>query len=295
MSDQPIKGLSALFDPRSGRLPINRKERYYTGTVLPMIVAADGFSNLHKFLELCGVPADMALDADPGATNIQFFTEYGFQESLRDGAGCRFEDPEGNDTPDLVVYVESRPSLLLGVEAKVFSRPSASALRKQLRRQKKLLAIMADGAGTRTCPHQVALLPQELGITPEQIDCVPVLHWQTVAAEFREDADPYWIRVLKEALSRYCRLKSPPSSGLYCDDKIRGAEILDLAESRTYTWMGRRGGISGKELEQDIQSGNWREQVYEVRQHPLRGKSNWFPIADFIKKIELSSSHGGTP
>ena len=66
-------------------LPINRKERYYTGTVLPMIVASDGFKHFGKFLALCGIP-EIALEADPNTTNVQFFSEYGFKESLMDGA-----------------------------------------------------------------------------------------------------------------------------------------------------------------------------------------------------------------
>ena len=57
MADQ-VSGLKELFDKR---LPVNRKERYYTGTVLPMIVASDGFKRLPKFLTLCGVTTDLAL------------------------------------------------------------------------------------------------------------------------------------------------------------------------------------------------------------------------------------------
>ena len=113
-----ISGLSGLFDER---LPMNRKERYYTGTVLPMIVASDGFKHFGKFLALCGIP-EIALEADPNTTNVQFFSEYGFKESLMDGAEKRFRDPGGRDTPDLVVYMER--SLLLGVEAKFFDQPS---------------------------------------------------------------------------------------------------------------------------------------------------------------------------
>ena len=83
------RGLLDLFDER---LPINRKERYYTGTVLPMIVASDGFKHFGRFLALCGMP-EVALEADPNSANIQFLTEYGFEESLKDGAEKRFRDP----------------------------------------------------------------------------------------------------------------------------------------------------------------------------------------------------------
>ena len=172
-----ISGLSGLFDER---LPINRKERYYTGTVLPMIVASDGFKHFGKFLALCGIP-EIALEADPNTTNVQFFSEYGFKESLMNGAEKRFRDPGGRDTPDLVVYMER--SLLLGVEAKFFDQPSIA------------------------------------------------------------------------------------------DD---------------YTWMGRRGGLDGPELREDVENGMWENREYEVRHDRLPDNPNWFPVADFIKMIERS-------
>ena len=45
--------LTSLLD---SRLPMNRKERFFTGTVFPMIVAGDGFGGLQKFLDLAEVP-----------------------------------------------------------------------------------------------------------------------------------------------------------------------------------------------------------------------------------------------
>ncbi len=278
-----------------GRLPINRKERYYTGTVLPMIVASDGFEHFGQFLALCGVP-EVAVEADPAFTNVQFFTEYGFKESLVDGAEKRFSDPGGRDTPDLVVYVESDTPLLLGVEAKVFHRPSIADLEKQVRTQAELLSVMADGVDTRPSVHQVALLPSGFG-APERIDEVPVLTWERVADTFRDIAPAYWIGVLDEALRRYSRLASQAGNktgfetfGQNCDAKISGQEIYDRYRraDTTYTWMGRIWGLSGQKLQKDIETGKWRKQKYEVSCDPLPGERNWFPIEDFIKKIEFS-------
>ena len=286
MSDQRSSGLSEMF---RGRLPINRKERYYTGTVLPMIVASDGFAHLGRFLALCGVP-EVAVEADPASTNVQFFTEYGFEESLKDGAEERFQDPGGQDTPDLVVYVESEPSLLLSVEAKVFHRPSIADLEKQVRTQAELLSVMADGVGTRPSVHQVVLLPAGFGAS-ERIDEVPVLTWERVADTFRDIAPAYWIGVLDEALRRYSRLASHGNNtyGQNCDAKILGQEIYDRYQSAdtTYTWMGRNRGLRGPELQKDVETGKWRTRRYEVRHDPLPGSRNWFPIEAFIKKIEF--------
>ena len=282
MSDQP-SALSKLFDRR---LPINRKERYYTGTVLPMIVASDGFKHFGKFLELCGTPRGVALEADPASSNIQFFTEYGFKESLKDGAEERFDAPDGPHAPDLVVYIEGAPSLLLGIEAKVFSQPSEADVREQLRVQRRLLSIMRDGVASQTGIYQVVLLPRGLGM-PNPIDGVSVLTWETVADSFRDVAHPYWIEVLDEALRRYGGLVSTTGGGQYSDAKVLGRDVWeDHKGRRKYSWMGRQGGLSGPELQNDISTGGWKTQRYEVRHHPLYYNRNWFPIAEFIKKIE---------
>lgn len=284
MSVPTATWLDALFGKG---LPINRKERYYTGTVLPMIVASDGFKHFGKFLALCGVQENVAVQANPDAGNVQFFTEYGFEESLKDEADkLRFGKTGGRHAPDLVVYVEGERSLLLCVEAKVFSRPSKADLQVQLREQKELLQVMQQGIQTAPSICQVALLPRGLNM-PGPIDEVPVLTWESVADAFREVASPYWIRVLDLALHDYDRLASPSSGArANSDEFIAGEGILDLhLKERPYTWMGRRGGLEGSELREDVETGKWKTQRYEVRREPLIGNPNWFPIADFIKKI----------
>jgi len=120
-------------------LPLNRKERYYTGTVLPMIVAGDGFAHLHRLLALCGLPLpELCGHPLEGPHQIEFFTEYNFVESrytLTDKE--RFPDaPHDADTPDLVIV---GPDWLLCIEAKVFHNPPTAALNEQIGRQKVLV------------------------------------------------------------------------------------------------------------------------------------------------------------
>ena len=142
---------------------------------------------------------------------------------------------------------------------------------------------MADGVGTDPCLLQVALLPRGLDVKEEQLDAC-ILHWETIAETFANDGPSYWIRTLQEAATRYPRLMSPAGSGLNADNKIDG---LTLRYGNTnYTWMGRTGGIRGAALKNDIETGQWKSQKYEVRTDPLPENRNWFPIADFIEKIE---------
>ena len=53
---RPIEHIAAVIDVNAQHgLPFNRKERYFTGTVLPFIVASDGFAHFDRFLRMCGV------------------------------------------------------------------------------------------------------------------------------------------------------------------------------------------------------------------------------------------------
>lgn len=118
-SDDPVQDWTPLNLGRTAdeRLPLNRKERYYTGTVLPMIVAADGFAHLHRFLHLSGLRVNPA-GANPlvGGQDIQFFTEYGFAESVftardkeRFGGHPVEHDTLTSCSPGLTGYLWLRP------------------------------------------------------------------------------------------------------------------------------------------------------------------------------------------
>ena len=160
-------------------------------------------------------------------------------------------------------------------------------LRKQLQRQAQLLSIMADGVGTRPSVYQVALLPAGLCM-PERIDETPVLTWERVANTFRDVAPPYWIGVLDEALNRYDDLVYKTSGRNY-DTTITGQEIyINYNDGNTtYTWMGRNLGLHGSEIHSDLETRKWMTFKYKVRRDPLPDNRNWFPIADFIKKVDF--------
>lgn len=61
-------------------LPINRKEKFYTATILPSLLFHNGLSNLFTFLkQIQGFPKDI----NEHNTNDQFlfYTEYNLQQS----------------------------------------------------------------------------------------------------------------------------------------------------------------------------------------------------------------------
>lgn len=275
--------------PAGASLPRNRKEQYYTATVLPLIIVSDGFAHVHRFLRLCGLDVEPFLDhgreQGPG---FQFFTEYNFAESLRPSDLELFPNaPTSHDTPDLLLVGSD---WIVAVEAKMFHDPSPTALDTQLQGQRLIVDYLADALGvSQDRVHHVLLLPEEL---PSQGVSAPVVTWQSVVDAYRVVGPAYWVSVLSDALEHYDDLKSVSAlRGQNNDAYLTGAQIAAQFASgeKGYAYMGRNRGLNGPELAHDIESGGWRTQRYEVRTDPREAR-NWFPIAEFVDRLPDSGT-----
>ena len=291
---RPIEHIAAVIDVNARHgLPFNRKERYFTGTVLPFIVASDGFAHFDRFLRMCGVERVYS-DGLEGNQGFQFFTEYAFGESTispRDDS--RFPIPRpGGDTPDIVIRGED---WLLAIEAKMFHRPMRASLQGQLTKQRTLIDYIArrlDPPVQRVA--HVALLPEPLRRDIESngspLPGVTTITWEQIAAEYRVVAPRYWLAQLDYAIAHYDELASNGTYGKYSDAKLTGGQIYEGyrdhdPEVTQYTYMGRSRGMSGPLMQKkDLVDGAWIWQPYEVRRHQ-RVHANWFPIADFLAAL----------
>lgn len=283
-------------DMSAAFLPLNRKERYYTGTVLPMIVASDNFAHLPRLLSLCGLPGTKVELVGPGEVpKIQFFSEYSFAESvLTEADSARFTDrPIEADTPDLVLV---GPDWLLAIEAKMFHRPSRQALDEQMRRQGVMVDYWTKKLGFETDRvKHVLLLPAELARARTGLS-MPVLTWEDIVDSYARVGPSYWVHVLRAALARYADLASPePTFGTNAHAILTGQDIIDgfYAEALEFTWVGRRGGLNGAALKNDLVNGTVRGRSYEVRRNPLPSNRNWFPVKDFVGKVRWQERFTG--
>jgi hypothetical protein len=266
-------------------LPFNRKERFFTGTVLPSLVCCDRFAHFSRFAELCGVNRSLSAVSD----GLQFFTEYNFAESIRPTDQQRFpKAPTGRDTPDVMVYVSGDDAFLLAVEAKMFHRPTVGALNSQIAVQADLLRYI--GTSLQVPEHRlfhVALLPAPLAEAVGSL-IVPTITWERVAEIYNDVADPYWIDVLHFALRSYDDLVSRGSDrGQNAQFYLVGQDIVDGYRdgSLATAWMGRVRGLSGPELAKDLRSGSWRLQRYECS-GVLVPNRNWFAVESFVRMLE---------
>ena len=269
-------------------LPMNRKERFFTGSVLPGLLSHDNLANLGVFTELCGL--HVGPFEGVRASEIQIWSEYGFAESVfKPEDRARFDGFDtAKDTPDVVIV---GPDWLLAVEAKMYDWPDVGALRTQLDRQKSLIDYWT--AALSLDPHRVthvALLPA--GYVSEAKPNVeqPIKTWEAVADVYRRVGPNYWLDVLDVALDQWEDLVSKTRHlqfGSNSEATMTGQQIVDAhnAGTLTFGFMGRQGGLDGPGLVQDVSTGGWRRRVYEIRSKPITAK-NWFPVDDFIARLD---------
>ncbi len=278
-------------------LPLNRKERYFTGTVLPMIVCAAGFKDLHILASLMGCKLP-PVEPDPAKTNIQFFTEYSLVESIYGAkTKARFPSPpKTKDTPDVIILVKGEErTILLALEAKMYHQPQAHALVTQMKAQKIQLDYLREHLHLDEVYH-AALLPaayarkiQEQILSQEQY-AFPVVSWEDILDGYRPvrgEAD-YFLGMLDLALKSWAELASVPLAyGQNAEATHTGAEILSLfSTDPSIVIMGRAGGLHGPLLTQDVAADTWRQQTYEVSSASDPPNSNWFRVEDFMSIVE---------
>lgn len=98
---------------------MNRKERYFTGTVLPALIGGD-LEHLGRFAALIGVE-DVRVSTARDDCTVLLFSEYGISESVVGGAAARFAGlSTARDTPDVVVLITEPAPVLIAVEAKMY-------------------------------------------------------------------------------------------------------------------------------------------------------------------------------
>lgn len=278
--------MTQLSDLIHQTLPLNRKERFFTGTVFPMIVCKDNFKHFNRLLPLVGL-ADLNVEGIKwGVGNMVFYTEYSLKESLvteRDKK--RFDIPKSKDTPDIVIYLREPKPVIIALEAKVFNNSPAAKLRKQMKRQWKFLEAMKKELNA-DC-HHYALIPQALYDSYKGSFKGKVLTWDALAQAYEATGPDYFLDMLNLSLDRYNELVSKPSTpGKNSDGFRTGMELLRAFKNNDslVQSVGRAGGLEGTAFAEDIKCGSWKIQRYEYSAE-RHEKTNWFTIQEFVEAV----------
>lgn len=268
-------------------LPFNRKERYFTGTVLPMLTCSEGFAHFPRLLRLCGVPDDKCSVPE----QLQFYTEYSLREAADTSHTGKFMvRPEGKDAPDIVVLVQAPVRLLLVIEAKMYDVPSRAKLQLQVQRQGVVVDYLCRELGiARSDAFHAALLPDKLKAQIGELS-VPIATWEEVLAEFADVGHPHFVGELRQAVDRYDELRSKSKpTGSNAEAWLTGTDLMARHAAGERLWVGRNGGLGGQSLAKDLRAGKWRKQKYEYRTTEFAGP-NWFSLVAFAQSVDEASA-----
>jgi len=302
----------SLVEMLKSRLPMNRKEVFFTATVLPGIVCCNDFKHFGDFLSVLGLDGFIA-DVCPETANVQFFTEYSITEAaVTKPTKARFATLPfaSKERPDVLILIDDPVNTLIAIEGKMFSAVRPKDIGAQMTKQRQTLDPMAHDLNVEL--RHFALLPQELiatwrNVCPDELSalcaspCVKLVTWEAILKPFKDlRLATYWVAILDTALRDFSDLVSTIKFGEHCDGIFPGAEIVERFQSDPlfrpasgsldrYIMMGRTGGLDGAKLKQDIENGSWKTHKYEVKSSP-DSILHWFPISDFIHKIALQSA-----
>ncbi len=284
--------MTTLDELLDSTLPLNRKERYYTGTVLPALLCADSMRHLDRLgrPELLDL-GPMDVRDDPEDCTVLFFTEYSFIESAIGPIGAKFPGMAGlaKDTPDVVVLITEPQPVLIALEAKMFDRPSKPELVKQLDAQRTQLEQVCKHLATHRGVQRVrlahwALLPEKLKNAMPELG-TSIITWEQILAAYADVDQRYFHAVLDAALSRYDDLVT--KSAGYQDAELAGAKLVTrwLAGDTTWPHMGAAGGLMGHRVSKAIVDGSWSTREFQCRHSDLPGNNNWFTVEAFVHAV----------
>lgn len=266
-------------------LPLNRKERFYTGTVLPALLFHNGVKNLYRFLDsIEGFPHEINEVRTGG--DFLFYTEYNLKESAGDRNVGRKIHASTNDTPDLVIEILNPKNVFVIIEAKMFARVSQDELTGQIARQKTYIAeeLRKEFSLPSRNFYHIAIVPSQLAI--KSTEEYQVINWEFFIEEPKVKNNMFY-NYLKFALDNYDDLRAIQGGPSTVKFKMKGKMLYEFGKENIDHWVGREGGQ--EQIIGDIKIGKWAQKhdycVNTVK--PSKGKhGNWIPILQFLELVD---------
>ena len=117
-----------------------------------------------------------------------------------------------------------------------------------------------------------------------------ILRWNDLATRYADD------EVLHRADEVYEYQESFSNHGRHSDVKLSGRELRESYDGGASWWVGRLGGITGNRFSEDIRTGRWKTQMYEVSTKADGApSSNYFSLGDFARAVGGLSPESDEP
>ncbi|MGD0598154.1 MAG: hypothetical protein ABSA64_11625 [Sedimentisphaerales bacterium] len=267
-------------------LPFNRKEKFFTGTVLPALLFNNGLSNFYHFLRaINNFPAEV--NEESTGDNFIFFTEYNLKEASGDRNIGRKISTKGKDTPDVIIEILKPKKIFIVIEAKMFDKVSEARLIGQISDQR--VAVIEPLKETFQLAESqifhIALVPETSGLIGGKD--FQVINWEFFVRNKALDvASNYFYNYLKYALDKYQYLVSKHGSPSTVKFKKTGQEVYENGKNNGSWWVGIDGGENT--VIENIKNIDWRNKKYNVNTiKPLDGrKGNWITSIKFAELVD---------
>jgi hypothetical protein len=271
-------------------LPLTRKERFYTGTVLPALLFHNGLSNFYHFLkEINGFPKEV--NEQTTGDKFLFYTEYNLKQSAGTTKNVgRKILTETNDTPDVIIEMLKPPKrVFVIIEAKMFRSIYQSSLSSQMSKQKAAVIEPLRKAFQLEDNDifHIALVPKKSGL--EDGTDYQVINWEFfIDNEALNVKDNDFYNYLRFALDNYKDLvENKPGKVETVKDYKTVEEIYKNGKNNGNWWVGREGGE--KTIIEDIET-NWKNHNKKYAMNtikPSRGKrGNWITSIKFAELVD---------
>ena len=288
MSPEPL--------PLEHALPVNRRDRFWSATVLPGLIGADDLTELPRLFALAGHEVEVGPADDRRALLL---TEYGVAGPEGRISQRLPEVPWEGPVPPVLALVGGPAPVLLALEPSLFARPSADQLRLRVWRRHKVLEPIARrlsaDLGTEVALVVRLLLPEHVVDSEALGDDFAPLTWEQLLETYADLGPTYWTRMLEaglaEAREAHAAIDADPGDlslrGPEDGHVLTGEQIVEGARSHSmpWHWMAREHGLSGSPLASDLESGMWTSIEYQVAVEspdPDESGSTWFRIEDFL-------------
>lgn len=271
--------------------PFNRDERFFTGTILPLLFSGNGFQHLKPLTDLMAPALQLRPQYSETHKNVLFYTEYNLKKS-RHGKGVNnlFDESENKiegDTPDILFYVwDNNTTYLFALEVKMYHRPTADNFTFQMYRQFKVLKALADKAHIPEAHiFHFGLLPAKTALP--YTDRSKLITWEQLYDLYSKmDVNQYALDTLAYALAQYDNLAAKQTTTKNKgSDALNGWEIYHQHQTIGIRFVGCGGGRSGERFIRMAMTDKWKFNTFLVTTSPICPSPNWFPIEEFLRYV----------
>lgn len=276
---------------------VTRDERFFCQHLFGL-VRQDVPGFVQKLNELAALNLPVDEDWEIGF-EVCFYRDHRF---MCDRDGFEWHQDESMYSPkrtfDLCLFSHDHIVIIEAKAAQGFDLQQMGEFKKDRQWVKEAVAVVKrdDGTVHDVSVHVVALASQKYiqdldweRLNRDATFSGKPLSWEALAKHYRRNRKD-WDPVLLRADAIY---QAAGPGGQNNDGHKTGKELVSESQRGQLMFVGRNGGLNGKFLKDDVNSGRWETQLYETSNAESKPNQNWFSLTEFVAAVSPVSNNNG--